>query len=59
MCKKSKFTVAVTKLWNKVIRSNLIPIVWGTILAMIITSVLASICILSIRWLLSLVGVIV
>ena len=44
-------------LWDKVIISDIIPIVWGALVVITITATLTSLGIVSVRWLLSLMGV--
>lgn len=55
----SKGKKRVWKLWNKLMQLDFLPVVWGALLVIIITSVLGSLGIVSVRWLLSLLGVIV
>ena len=47
------------KIWNKVMESDFLPIVWGTLMLTTITAALISLGILAVRWLLTLLGVIV
>ena len=47
------------KIWNKVMESDILPIVWGTLVIISITAALTSLGIVSVRWLLTLVGVII
>lgn len=49
----------VVRLWNRFMESDILPIIWGTITVTAITAALLSIGIVAIRWLLTLVGVIV
>lgn len=58
MSKHSKPSKIVT-LWNKFISSDIIPIVWGTLIVIAITAALTSVGIVAVRWLLTLLGVIV
>lgn len=55
----NKFNRNISRLWNKFIGSNVLPIIWGTLVVLIITAALTSLGIVSVRWLLTLVGVIV
>lgn len=47
------------KFWNKLMWSKFLPIVWGTLAVITITATLASLGIISVRWLLTLLGVII
>lgn len=58
MSKHSK-TDKTTNIWNKLMMSNILPTLWGMLLVIIITATLLSLGILAVRWLLTLVGVIV
>lgn len=47
------------KIWNKLMESDILPILWGSLMIITITAVLTSVGIVAVRWLLTLVGVIV
>lgn len=53
MNKKDK----ITKFWNKLITSDMLPIAWGTVILMIITTVLLTVLLLAFKWLLTTLGV--
>lgn len=57
MSKNGKKNIIV-RAWDKLMGSNVLPIIWGTMTITIITAALLSVGIISIRWLLTLVGVI-
>lgn len=50
---------SITKLWNKFMESDILPVIWGTMIILTITAAITSVGIVAIRWLLTLVGVIV
>jgi hypothetical protein len=58
MSKHSKHN-NIVKVWNKFMESDILPIVWGTMIVITITTALTSVGILAVRWLLTLLGVIV
>lgn len=49
----------ITIWWNKLMSSNILPIVWGALMVITITAALTSLGIVAVRWLLTLLGVIV
>ncbi len=49
----------VVLLWNKFINSDILPVIWGTTIVITITATLTSLGIVAVRWLLTLLGVIV
>lgn len=49
----------MNKLWNRLMESNILPIVWGTLIVIIITAALTSVGIITVKWLLTVLGVIV
>lgn len=58
MSKHSKSN-KIIKLWNKFMESNILPIVWGAMTVITITAALTSVGIVTVRWFLTLIGVIV
>lgn len=43
--------------WNKLMESDVLPIVWGTLMVITITAALLSVGVVSVKWLLGLLGV--
>ena len=56
---KYKKRSRVVMMWNKLMTSEILPVIWGTLILLTITASLTTLGILSVRWLLSVLGVIV